>query len=44
MANVSVQMLDIGTPQFSGYHKLQVLGGTVRIVIPSVQDAIFKEE
>jgi len=43
MSKVSMQTLDIWTPQLGRQHHLQVLSGTVWVMIAAIQDAIFED-
>jgi len=44
MSEVSVQMLDIWMPVLGRKYHLQVLSGTIRVMIAAIQDAIFEDE
>jgi len=44
MSEVSVQTLDIWAPKLGRQYHLQVLSGTVWIVMAAIQDAILRDE
>jgi len=44
VSKVSVKMLNIRSSQLSWQHDLQILSGAVRILIATLQNAIFEDK